>query len=175
MKRRRFMQALVAAPAAAPVLLAQEAPVIPELKFAVPDAAAETVLQFFDARRFSGLRRLSQILEPAAEECGAPEFLDFLLKESPRDRQQLYLNGLDTLERDAQSRFRKSFSEASDAEGAELLEGLRKPWTHTPPDALTAFLREAKDDVRNASVNSEAWAKAGRPGAGGGQYWRLVE
>jgi hypothetical protein len=170
------MQALVAAPAAAPVLLAQQAPpAVPELKFAGPDVAAETVLHFFDARQFATLRRLSQILEPAAGDCGAPEFLDFLLNASPRERQQMYQKGLDMLERDAQSRFRKSFGETDDAQATQLIAGLRKPWTYQAPDVLTAFLREAKDDIHSAAVNSEAWAKAGRPGAGGGQYWLPVE
>ena len=175
MKRRRFMQALVAAPAAAPVLLAQQAPAIPELKFALPDVAGETVLHFFDARQFATLRKLSQVLEPAAGDCGAPEFIDFLLDTSPVERQQMYAKGVDMLERDAQSRFRKSFSETTDAEAAQLLSGLRNPWTYQAPDVLTAFLREAKDDLHSAAVNSEAWAKAGRPGAGGGQYWLPVE
>jgi len=169
------MQALAVAPAAAPVLLAQQAPAVPELKFALPDVAAETVLRFFDARQFATLRRLSLILEPASGECGAPEFLDFLLNASPRDRQQMYLKGIEMLERDAQSRFRKSFSDTDDTQATQLLAGLRKPWTYQAPDALTAFLREAKDDVRSATVNSEAWAKSGRPGAGGGQYWPPVE
>jgi hypothetical protein len=178
MKRRRFMQALVAAPAAAPALLAQDTPPVPELKFAVPDAAAETVLQFFDARQFATLRRLSQALEPAgapgAVECGAPEFLDFLLRASPSDRQQMYLLGLDTLEHDAQVRFNKPFAAIDEAQAAEMLAGLRNPWTYATPDALTAFLREVKEDVRNATINSEPWARAGRP-SGGGQYWPPVE
>jgi len=169
------MQALVAAPAAAPVLLAQEPAAVPELKFAGPDLAAETVARFFDARQFGTLRRLSQILEPASGDCGVPEFLDFLLNTSPRERQQMYQKGLEALERDAQGRFRKPFAETDDAQAAQCLAGLRKAWTYQAPDALTAFLREAKDDVHNAAVNSEAWTKAGRPGAGGGQYWLPVE
>ena len=175
------MQTLAAAPAAAPVLLAQQAPPVPELRLATPDAAAETVARFFNARQFATLRRLSQALEPAAGtgpgavECGAPEFLDFLLNASPRDRQQTYLKGLDSLERDAQARFRKPFAETDDTQVAQLLAGLLKPWTYQAPDAQTAFLRDVKDDVRNAARNSEAWAKAGRPGSGGGQYWLPVD
>jgi hypothetical protein len=182
MKRRRFVQAMVAAPAAAPALVAQQQqePPLPELKFAVADAAAETVRRFFDARQFATLRRLSQMLEPAvghgpgAVECGTPEFLDFLLSASPRQRQQLYLSGLDALEYESRARFGRSFADTSDAEAAELLAPLRRPWTYVGPDALIAFLREAKEDVRNATRNSETWAKAGLPG-GGGQYWLPVE
>jgi len=79
------------------------------------------------------------------------------------------------LEHDAQERFRKAFADTDAAQAGELLAGLRKPWTYTPPDTLTAFLRDAKEDVRAATRNSEAWAKAGLPGAGGGQYWPPVE
>jgi len=178
------MQALAVTPVAAPALLAQQAAApatLPELKFATPDIAAETVLQFFDTRQFATLSRLSRILEPAtgtapgAVECGAPEFLDFLLSVSPQDRQQSYLAGLDALEHNSQQRFGKSFADANDAQAAQLIEGLRQPWTYTAPDALTAFLRDAKEDIRTAARNSEAYAKSGAPGAGGGPYWMPVE
>lgn len=183
MKRRRFVQALAAVPGAAPALLAQqqqqESPA-PALTFAVADAAAETVPRFFTPRQFATLRRLSQVIEPGsgaapdAIACGAPEFLDFLLSASPRERQQLYFSGLDALESESQTRFRRSFADTSGPEAAELLAPLRRPWTQTAPDVLTAFLREAKEDIRNATRNSEAWAKAGL-GGGSGQYWLPVE
>src|SRR5437867_1737249 len=110
MKRRRFLQAVAAAPAlalpAAPAVLAQQ-PAIPveppprpveevqKLKFIVPDAAAKMAPHFFNAQQFAALRRLSDILMPAingapgALDTSAPEFLDFLIGASPTDRQQL--------------------------------------------------------------------------------------
>jgi len=48
---------------------------------------------------------------PGAIECGAPEFLDFLIGASPADRQRLYRNGLDMLNAHARKQFNKSFAE----------------------------------------------------------------
>ncbi len=150
------------------------------LQFAVPDVAADTVRRFFDDRQFATLRRLSEIFEPPVNGAGAietraPEFLDFLLSESPRDRRQLYLSGLEALEYEAQTSFGRPFAEADDAQVAQLLAPLRQPWTYEAPSPLAAFLREVKEDVRTAARNSKEWADAGRPGAGGGQYWLPVE
>src|SRR5689334_12657774 len=99
MKRRRFIQALAAAPAA-PALLAQQAaqqagpPVeSPEtdIVFAIPDDASEPVLRFFNQRQFATLRRLSDVLMPGASEAQTPEFMDFLIGDSPAERQQIWL------------------------------------------------------------------------------------
>jgi hypothetical protein len=67
----------------------------PKLDFTVADAAAETVHHFFTASQFAALQKLGGILTPGAIEASAPEFLDFLLSQSPSDRQQLYRAGLD--------------------------------------------------------------------------------
>jgi hypothetical protein len=186
MKRRRFMQALVAAPAA-PVLLGQqtagplstEAPTVPALRYEVPDVAADPVLKFFEARQFATLRRLSQLLAPpmdgapGAIDARAPEFLDFLLSESMAERQKLYLNGLDTLERESQTRFRKPFAEIDETQAGQILAPLRQAWTYRAPNAFAEFLRAAREDVRTATRNSPEWSAAGHP-PGAGLYWKPV-
>src|SRR4051794_14325030 len=97
MKRRRFAQALLALPAA-PALLGQDAP---KIEFGVADSGAEAVPHFFSPAQLGALRRLSDLIVPAmgdtpgALDARAPEFLDFLLGESPADRKQLYRAGLD--------------------------------------------------------------------------------
>ena len=59
----------------------------------VPDAVAQTDAHFFNDQQIATLRRLSEILMPplkgypGAKEAGTPEFLDFLIGVSPRDRQ----------------------------------------------------------------------------------------
>jgi hypothetical protein len=53
---------------------------------------------------------------PGAVDCRAPDFLDFLIGQSPPPRQQIYLQGLDILNRDTRSRFGHDFAEASDPE-----------------------------------------------------------
>ena len=62
-----------------------------------------TAQQFFTDSQFAALRKLSELLMPpmrgmpGALECGAPEFLDFLIGASPADRQATWRTGLDTL------------------------------------------------------------------------------
>ena len=197
MKRRRFIQALAATPAA-PALLAQAPPApsvaktIPNsgndapLLYATPDAAAETVLHFFTAQQFAALRKLSDLLSPpvngvpGALEAKAPEFLDFLLSQSSADRQQLYRSGLDGLNAQAKRRFNKLFPDVEASQADILLSPLREPWTYdAPSDPVAAMLRAAKDDVRRATLNSREWnlaAAAGRTrGGGGGLYWLPID
>src|SRR5438046_3413722 len=118
MRRRKFFQTLAAAPAAG-ALLGQQPPPgagaaeLPKLETASAHAVAELYPHFFDARQFAALRKLSDILQPAlngaagALDAKAPEFLDFLLGDSPADRQQLYRAGLDALDAAAAKRYHK--------------------------------------------------------------------
>jgi len=196
MKRRRFIQALAATPAA-PALLAQQvqpsqqAPPAPppaeaSLRYSLPDAAAEPVLHFFTAQQFAALRKLSDLLmppvngAPGALEAKAPEFLDFLLSQSPADRQQLYRSGLDGLNAQARKRFNKLFADVDAGQTDTLLAPLRDPWSYdAPADPVAAFLRAVNDDVRRATTNSREWnlaASAGRTrGGGGGLYWLPID
>jgi hypothetical protein len=200
MKRRRFIQSIAAAPIA-PALLrqppvatasapapsaAQAAEEAPKLEFAAADAAAETITRFFDAEQFATLRKLSDILMPALDsnpgalDARAAEFLDFLIGASAEDRRRIYKTGLDLLNAQARKRFNKPFSEIDAAQARSLLAPLARPWTYEPPaDPLARFLREAKHDVRNATVNSREWNTAdsggGRRAGGIGQYWHTIE
>ncbi len=201
MRRRRFLQAIVAVPAA-PALLTQQPAVpsspvpanpappatgeVPKIEATVPDAAAEMVPDFFTPQQFAALRKLCDILMPlingvpGALDARAPEFLDFLIGASLPDRQQLYRTGLDTLNAQAKKRFDKPFAEVDAAQSEALLAPLRQPWTYEPPaDPLARFLRAAKQDVRTATTNSREWsgvnASSGRRGGGVGQYWYSIE
>jgi hypothetical protein len=202
MRRRGFVKALVAVPAA-PVLLAQppaSQPVpsppaaavpmrppsdeIPVLTASTPDVAAEMMPGYFTPAQFSALRRVSDLLMPSvngapgALDAKAPEFLDFLVRESPADRQQVYRAGLDALNQQAQQKFQKPFADLDGAQADTLLAPLRQHWTFEEPnDPVAVFLRAAKQDVRTATVNSREYgsvASAGgaRRGFGGaGLYW----
>jgi hypothetical protein len=137
MKRRRFLQALAATPAKGLIaqqpapLPSQPSPIspaeFPKLDVTVADAAAETILHFFTASQFAALEKLGGILMPAsnsgpgAMETRAPEFLDFLLRESVPERQQLYRTGLDGLNAEARRRFTKPFADL-DADQAGAIE-----------------------------------------------------
>lgn len=189
MKRRKFFQTLAAAPAAG-ALLAQRQPPgasggeLPKLETANAEAAAELLPHFFDPQQFAALRRLCDILQPpmngmpGAIAAKAPEFLDFLIGDSPVERQHLYRSGLDVLNAAASKRYRKPFADLDAAQAAEVLAPLRAPWTYDgPTDPLARFLQAAKQDVRTATVNSREYNTAGAAQGGGrrfgaqGQYW----
>ena len=191
MKRRKFFQA-VAAAGSVPALVGQQPPTpqplsqqpqqppagTPTLDTAVIDAAADPLPRFFSAQQFAALRKLADILQPpvngtpGAIEAKAPEFLDFLIAESPADRKQLYRDGLDAL-------VRAGFTEADSAKAASILSPLRAAWTYeAPADPLARFLRAAKQDVRTATLNSREYNTAGASSGGGsrrfgaqGLYW----
>ena len=196
MKRRRFIQTIAAAPAlavpAAPALLAEPAPAqeqrpqseAPKLELTPTDAVAESTPRFFTALQFATLRKLSETIMPplngmpGALEAKAPEFLDFLIGASGTERKLLYKSGLDTLSTQAQKRFGKVFTDLSVTQIGELLAPLRKPWTYNPPtDPFEHFLREAKQDIRTATINSREYATTGsnRRGGGIGQYWYPID
>jgi hypothetical protein len=165
MKRRRFFQTVAAAGVAAPALRAQQ-----KLETAAAESAAEALPHFFTDRQFAALKKLSEILmppmngSPGAIEAKAPEFLDFLVGESPADRQQLYRQGLDRL-------VAAGFVDADATKVASILAPLKAAWTYDPPaDPLARFLRQAKADVRTATVNSREYSGARRFGAQG-LYW----
>jgi hypothetical protein len=195
MKRRRFLQALAAAPAA-PALLAQQpaTPAAPAaaadepapLVFSIPEEGADPALKFFNARQFATLRKMCDVLMPAAPgspgalEARVPEFMDFLIGDAPAERKQLWLNGLDGLEYQSQSRFRKAFSETDATQADTLFAALHQPWAfELPNDPVARLLAAAKLEVRTATYNSFERNLAANGGTrrrgGGGLYWLPVE
>jgi len=182
MRRRGFLKTLAAAPAV-PALAQQPAPEDnPKVELSVADAAAEPVLRFFTAPQFAALRKLSSVLMPASNgmpgalDAHAPEFLDFLIGDSPAERQQIYRAGLDALNAQSRKRFNHGFAELDTAQADQMLAPLREPWTYElPADLVARFLWTAKQDVREATVNSREWSAAaagsGRRAGGSGLYW----
>ena len=194
MRRRDALKSMAAltAAVAAPEAVAQQAVVrtvegggaepAGPLPLALPEDAAEPAAHFLTVEEMATLRRLGEVVvpktrTPGALEAGAPEFLDFYLSQSDRARQGLYREGLGRLNAEARRRFREPFAELGVSQIDELLEPLRRPWTPDAPDALTAFLRAAKEDLLRATVSSRQWASAteGRQRPAGGTYWYPVE
>lgn len=192
MKRRHFVQALTAIPAASSLVAQQPQPAAPppaqggrggggrgapvaddtKLEVSVAEAVADPQPHFFTAPQSSALRRVSDILAPAttsspgALAAGAPEFLDFLIGKSGPERQTVYRTGLDALNAQARKQFNKPFADTDAAQADQLLASLRAPWTYEEPaDLIARFLRAAKADVRTATANSRA-AAGSAPGAG---------
>lgn len=188
MKRRRLLQslaALPAVPAAAQTTYAQPAaasPEFPKLSETAPDAVGDSKPRLFHADQMAALSKLADLILPAtsgrpgAVEAGVPAFLDFLLSESNSERQKRYRDGLDKLNSEAKSRYSKPFSALTADEAKPILAPLSGKWTYHPPtDNFARFLREAKDDLLQATVNSRQFATAmsrrSRSAAGLGDYW----
>lgn len=202
MKRRQVIQSILGLPAitALPAVAqeqakARQAPA-PEGRPANADDATKLAMgnaeafavpahDFFAPQQFETLRRLCDLLVPAmtpkpgAKEAGVAEFLDFLVRRSPRDRQVLYQGGLDRLNRESQARFSRPFTEVTAVQASELLAPLREPWTFQGPSGeLARFLAAVKDDALRATVSSREWADASsgrRGGRGIGAYWYSLE
>jgi hypothetical protein len=191
MRRRGFLKTLATVPAV-PAALAQQSSTAPtpdenpKVDLSVADAAAEPVLRFFTAQQFAALRRLSEILMPASNgmpgalDAHAPEFLDFLIGESPIERQQLYRTGLDALNAQARKRFSRWFAEVETTQADQLLAPLREAWTYDlPSDPVARLLWTAKQELREATVNSREWSVAsaatGQRAGGSGLYWLPID
>ena len=179
-KRRRFIQTLAAAPAvsaaapqrgaAAPQRGAAPAnTAAPKLTNSTADSDAETTPRFFTAAQFAALRRLGALFMPprkglpGALDAGAPEFVDFLIGDSPADRRQLYRNGLDTFNARAKKQYGKSFAELDDKQADTILRPLivTIAWVlDRPSDPLEHFVAQVHDDMRTATVNSQEYAEA---------------
>ena len=201
MKRRNAIQSLLGAPAgaktAAGILgIAAQAtaapapslggPEFPLLDEVAPDAVGASVRHFFSAAQFAALDRASDLIFPSvngmpgAVAAGASSLLDFLLTQSPPDRQKLFRDGAEKLNADAAARFKKPFADLSAEQAAPILAPLREPWTYNPPaDPFANFLRELKADVFRAVGNSRQTAdkqSAGRRRGGGlNTYWHGLD
>jgi hypothetical protein len=155
---------------------------VPKLEVAIADQASDPVPHFFTQPQFAALRRLCDVLMPPADGnpgalgVGVPEFLDFLIGESPAEKQQLYRAGLDALNAAARRKYTKAFVDVDTSQADGLLAPLHAAWTHEEPsDPLARFLRAAKIDVRTATMNSREYSAVastgGRRGGGNGLYW----
>jgi hypothetical protein len=190
MKRRSVLKTLTAIPAAS-LLRAQQPLVppkptpaavdeIPVIEGSVPDVAATTVRSFFSEDQLAALSRLSDVLYPAlngvpgALAADVPGFLDFLISQSPEPIQSKYRSGLDALNQRARKQFEVSFAQTSPDQAEAVLAPLQQPWS-ADPDPFVTFLRDAKEDVLQATQNSQEWSsvmsKRVRRSAGIAYYW----
>jgi Gluconate 2-dehydrogenase subunit 3 len=165
---------------------------VPHLEVTAADLVGEPAPQYFTALQFSTLRKLAGILvpplknNPGAIEAGAPEFLDFLISESPADRQLLYLSGLDQLEERSKDKFQKSFCDLDAQQADAILRPLlvARPWPQDlPSDPVQSFMAQVHEDLRTATMNSREWTlaseKSGHHFSRGfrtsGYYWAPID
>ncbi len=150
------------------------------------EVAADAIIRTFNASQFAALRRLGDILMPAATgmpgaaEAGAAEFLDFLIGASGTDRVMLYRDGLDRLNAEAKRRYDKAFREVTAEQAEPLLAPLRASWTYSETkEPFARFLLAAKSDLMLATMNSREYnaaaAQQGRRAGGAGRYWYPIE
>jgi hypothetical protein len=158
-----------------------------DLKTLVPDSVAQTDAHFFTEQQTATLHKLCELLMPplngypGALDAGTPEFLDFLIGVSPRERRQMYLSGLDWLDAESQRKFSAAFAKTTNV----LADGLIRPWLrtwmtdHPPTEERAAFVNAAHMDIRTATINSPAWSDAarakGRNSTGVDLYWYPVD
>jgi hypothetical protein len=153
----------------------------------VPDAVAQTNSHFFTATQRATLQHLGEILQPpykgypGATDAGAPDFLDFLIGVSPEDQQQMYQSGLDRLEAEATQHFGKSFANIDAAQADQLIRPWLRPWMneHPPTEPYARFISLVQNDIRAATINSQAWSdaahKEGKPTPNVDLYWYPVD
>lgn len=188
MKRRQVIQALLGTPALTAIPLPAQSPQgeIPTLTVTPTDAVGDAVARYFTPSEFAALRKLGDLIipsasgRPGARDAKAPEFLDFLIAQSPAENQSLYRNGLDRLQSESRRRYNTPFEELNAQQADAILAPMHEPWTYaSPADPLAHFLRQVKDDLLTATFNSreyaEAQAAAGRRGTGMGTYWLPIE
>lgn len=159
---------------------------LPSLRLTNPNQVADGVLKFFTPAEFVSFRRLADLImprveeEPGAVDAKAPEFLDFLLSESPAEVQMLYRNGVRDLEKQSLQRHKQSFAKLPDSGVAEVLSPLHASWTYQgPTEPFAQFLQASKIAFYQATVNSREWAdtqSSRRRGAAGmNNYYLPVE
>jgi hypothetical protein len=152
------------------------------------DAVGEPVPHFFTQPQLAALRRLSDLFMPAmngnpgALEARTPEFLDFLVSQSPADRKQLYRSGLDLLNSRAAKQFGKPFADLDAKQADTIVRPLMVlvPWEfELPKEPSARFIRAAHDDIRAATRNSREWSAAtvaaGRRPTGAQLYFQPVD
>ncbi|GAC1419905.1 MAG: hypothetical protein NVSMB62_13230 [Acidobacteriaceae bacterium] len=203
MKRRNFVASMVSIIASPRLLFAQQ-PAAPALPPPAPvpwtlglnpktprphtelaEEIAQTDQRFFTAAQMATLSRLCDLLLPAigdkpgAIKAGTPLFLDFLLSKSPTARQKVYAGGLDWLDAESQKGHRKAFAVLNETEADTLLRPWLRTWMndHPPAEIHARFINIAHDDIRTATLNSEAWNETSSNGRSktASLYWRPIE
>lgn len=153
----------------------------------VPDIVAKTEQHYFDAQQMATLRKLGDILlpplngYPGATQAAAPEFLDFLISVSPADRQHMYRSGLDWLNASAEKQFNIPFAKVNEEQADKLIRPWLRTWVQDQPPTgpFVRFVNIAHEDLRTATMNSQAWSIAavssGERAPGIGTYWSPID
>ncbi len=207
MKRREFVRTLAGACILPEVLLGQQTPSTtknplppppapvpwtlglnsktPQPHTDVVDDVAATDPTFFTPVQMATLVHLSAVLvppgnkRPGAVDAQAPQFLDFLIGDSPAPRKQLYTGGLDWLETESHRKYSAAFAKTSPEQADALLKPWLRTWMsdHPPTEPHADFVNIAHADIRTATMNSKAWNDAVDRADGNAQqmYWSPID
>lgn len=156
------------------------------VKLTPMEVVANGTVRFFTPAEFQTFRRFGDLMmpevesEPGASTARAPEFLDFLLSQSPAEIQSLYRSGVRELDRKSMTRYKQPFVKLKDEEAALVVAPLNEPWTWKgPTDSFAQFLQAGKLAFWSATTNSREWAEAQsdrrRGAAGVNAYFLPVE
>ena len=159
----------------------------PNIPSSVPDVAALTDAHFFSPLQYATLEHLCDIMMPAmngypsANAAGTPEFLDFLIGESPADRKKMYTSGLDRLQADAMKQYHVAFSKVTAEQADSLIRPHLEAWMsdHPPREPHKQFINLVHRDIRTATMNSQVYSAAavaaGDRAPGVGLYVQPIE
>ncbi len=140
----------------------------PNIPVTQADAVATTDTRYFTPVRYATLVAFSKLLMPASSgypgaiDSGTPEFLDFLIGASPADRKAMYNNGLDRLNADAMKQCKMSFAQLDAKQADAVIRPHLRTWIndHPPTEPHLLFVNQVHRDIRQATLNSPAYAKA---------------
>jgi hypothetical protein len=189
MRRREFVQQLMAAVFAAKVLPAQQAgsqaptipapvpwtlglnPKTPLPHTTVAEGLAQSRPRFFTQAQMDTLVRLSDLLlprigdKPGAIDAQTPQFLDFLIGVSGEPRKKVYTSGLNWLGAESQRKYKKPFAQLDKEQASALVKPWLRMWMsdHPPTEEHADFINIAHDDIREATVNSKPWSAVPSP------------
>lgn len=159
----------------------------PAIPISQPDVVAVTEARYFTPVRFATLVRLCELLMSAGDDypsgikAGTPEFLDFYIGASPVEHQAMYNAGLDRLDADCRKQCGMPFEKADAKQADAVIRPFLKGWMndHPPTEVHVRFVNLAHRDIRTATINSPAWAKAaealGERTPGVGLYWHPID
>jgi hypothetical protein len=96
------------------------------------DKPKDTALKFFTPKEFATVATISELIiptddhSPGAKEAEVPAFIDLMVNESPAEVRTLWRDGLASVEKMSQSRFKKDFNSVTGDQQVELLTEISK-------------------------------------------------
>jgi hypothetical protein len=124
-------------------------------------------LKFFTEHEFATVSALADMVMPADERSGSatdakvPEFMDFMLSDSPRDSDRLAMRGgLAWLDAESRGRYQKDFVDLAPEQRTAVVDDIA--WPEKAPPGMShgvAFFNRFRDAVASGFWSSEMGVK----------------